>query len=340
MPRSALSSTPKSKSNDVSQCPAKRVTFFECDLTTSPVQRVNEDATDGEMRGSLSSNSFQPIAQTLQFMSDNSSQVVGSDDTRDENSSPERKKRRRRRHRTKKPRTAGEEVDANGLPISISSATVKSELASTSLQQKALQNQDPVNGTPPCNGSSSEINKSNSLEALNEETESEDEISHGHGSIIRLKEFDFITPTFATRKRTDDSKHNVFHSRKRKKLSDSAISLEASGIASSSSSSPCTSGSSSFVKTRQDTPIVPRVIRNPRVFEAARKIIDVFTDGDSNKDDDENLQVKSGTNQAIAFMKAISPPTDVLLASELELMDPITSPNEVFVGDKISFKVR
>lgn len=313
VPRSALSSTPKRKSSD------KKVTFFDGDLSTSPVQGSVGNSLD-VIDHSQAGRSIHTPQEVTSKSSVKSTEAHLDEEGDLSDSSNERRKRRRRRHRSKKTKHAvkiDDDLEEEEATKSINGAS------SSQINERVPESPD---ASLPCEESRFSSSLSgNQLDVLNEETESEEETSGG-GS--RCKDFEFITPVTnkLNRKRvviTEIDGDNGNNDNKKKKLSDSAFESSCSFLSPNSSDNPSSS------KPRQDTPIVPRALKNPRMFESARKIIDVFLN-EPNGSASTKLTKKNSTE----------PEASVTINEESYLdLQPISSVSELNVGDHIAFKV-
>ncbi|ODM99162.1 Coilin [Orchesella cincta] len=341
IPRPALSSTPKPKSATVASdggSGGKRVTFFDGDISASPVRRPGENGVD-VLDDSQSSAQTQSMQSQIHFftpspslMAQKTRQLEGA--VEDEDSSTERKRRRRRKHRSRKSTSRSiTDVVEDGMPISVGVDNSHSSLKRKTPvdSETAAASMDSVNGNNTTN---------EKLGILNEETESEDETKEGDTETeTRAKEF--LSPKVVERKNSEPLRKS-----KRQKLSDSAFASSESFL--SPVSSAFSDDSDLRVgKVRQDTPIVPRVVKNPRVFESARKILHSFSDTNSieplsstdNKYEDVKAEMVVAENNGDSVDSSKVAPLKPKDEEYYKALLNIENVGEVEVGDKIAFKV-
>lgn len=322
VPRSALSSTPKPKSTENSVS-SKRVTFFDGDLSASPVCRPSVNGVD-VIDQSHPGRSIPSPHQLVPPKIDNVAIIQNDMEVDLDDSSAERKKRRRRRHRSKKSKSKSSDSGNEDEELKETESRSSKKTSCDESQSRGETGNLTLDKIP--------------LEVLNEETESEDETT-GESCVKKDLDFEFATPSLSliSRKRSD-SDSSIQQGGKKKKLSDSAF------LSSASFLSPTCSDDSrlSSGKTRQDTPNVPRVVRNPRLFENAKKIIDVFSESPTPQTECTRNGGRNGTGSLVMESEqqpeAAEQPT-IKDESDYFKLPAIISQEEVKVGDVVAFKV-
>lgn len=309
LPPSALSSTPQQKA-----LPDKRVTFFG-HLTSSPVVEVEpdqngQDVQDGRSGQTLSRNI--PSPQQLMIASSTDAAASPKSVCLDESSS-ERKKRRRRKRTKKSKSSKAKDLSGDG-----DSSSYKGDIETETSRSNGMTPTSGCNGSfqTPVQSGSKRIRRN--VNELNEDTESDDETGES------TSDFNFVAPTKLPVKRPRLN-GNASSNGKVDNVSDSAFDT----FENYHTTPPASESSSSF-KTRQDTPIVPRVTKNLSVFNSARKIIEDFS---ATAHDDVHAQDAN-----------VSP---IPTTSKSEIRDPefysklytIPSGDVVKSGDLIAFKV-
>ncbi len=323
LPRSALSSTPKPKSTENSVS-SKRVTFFDGDLSASPVYRPSVNGVD-VIDQSHPGRSIPSPHQLVPPKLDNDAVIQNEMEVDLDDSSAERKKRRRRRHRSKKSKSKSSLIDSGNEDEELKETESRSS-------KKASCDESQSRG----DAGSGAVDK-NPLEVLNEETESEDETT-GESSVKKDLDFEFATPSlsFISRKRCD-SDSSIQQGGKKKKLSDSAFLSSASLL-----SPPCSDDLRlSSGKPRQDTPNLPRVVRNPRLFENAKKIIDVFSESPTPQAECSRNGGRNGSGSLLEESEqqsAVAEQPTIKDQSDYFKLPAIISQGELKVGDVVAFK--